>query len=156
VRALAAGTPASQVRALRDGVRGLVGAAAPGVLAAIAALIGGLALVVPGLALLVLFGLVGASERTGAERLADAAEVARTPGTALAIGGVLVATVAVHAAIVWFVQRGLAVPLPRKPTPQQLAALRSLLRASAMSIAVLAPVPAVALAAIYARARVTA
>lgn len=152
VRSLASGRPASQVRALVDGVRGVVSAALPCALAITAALIGTLALVVPGLVLLMLFALVGASDASGAARLADAAALARSRPTALAIAGVLVVTVAVHAAALWFVQRGLAVPIPRKPTPEQLGELRTLLRTSVLASAAIAPFAAVALAAIHARA----
>ncbi|HVK85318.1 MAG TPA: hypothetical protein VM513_14470 [Kofleriaceae bacterium] len=154
VRSVATGQPASQLRAFGDGVRGLVAAMVPCALAFMAALLGMLALVVPGLVLLVLFALVGASSGAGAGRLAEAAAVARGRRTALAIAGVLLATLVLHAAAVWFVQRGLAVPLPKKPTPAQLGELRTLVRTSVIASAVIAPFAAIALAAIHARGEV--
>ncbi|MDX2092215.1 MAG: hypothetical protein SFX73_30395 [Kofleriaceae bacterium] len=149
VRAMAEGRPTSQARALGDGMRGLVRAVVPALLAMTAVVIGGLAFVVPGLALLVLFAMTGASTHAGAARLTDVAERARDRRTALVVAGTLMATFVVHAAAVWITQRGLAVPVPSKPRPEQLAQLIKLLRVAAITIALVAPITAVVLAAIY-------
>jgi hypothetical protein len=147
VRSIAAGRPASQLRALWDGVRGSVRTAVPALLAIVAVLIGGLAFAVPGVVLLVLFAMTGASTRAGAARLADAAALARSRRTALVLAGTLAATLLVHAAAVFLTQRGIV--LPPKPQPEHFAPLIWIVRVAATAIALVAPISAVVVAAVY-------
>jgi len=77
-RALAAGAPVSQLRALGLALAGIVRGALPCLAAIGAVLVGGLALVVPGVALLVLFSVTGASRERGMPApLVDSAAVVR-------------------------------------------------------------------------------
>jgi hypothetical protein len=141
----------SQLGALRSGFMGLVRAIVPCVAAAVAIAIGSLALLVPGLALLVLLALTGASRERGLPApLVDSIAVARTqlPTVALTVAAML----ALDAAIGLAAYRGFVVPLPRQPTPAQLAAVRHFARAIALALVVVSPLPATMLATIRARA----
>lgn len=141
----------SQLGAFRSGFVGLVRAIVPCLAAAVAIAIGSLALVVPGLALLVLLALTGASRERGLPApLVDSIAVVRQqlPAVALTIAGML----ALDAAIGLAAYRGFVVPLPRQPSPAQLAAVRHFVRAIALALVVVSPLPATVLATIRARA----
>jgi len=151
VRGIAGGAPRSQLGVLLAGLGGLARAAIPTLLAVAAIAIGGLACVIPGLVLLVLLALTGASGEDGAPaRLTDSIAIART--RLMPIIGVLACVLAVQAIAIFVLSRPL-VPLPKKPPPEQLAAFRQLVRLTVAGIALAAPIAAVALAAIHARAR---
>lgn len=150
VRAVAAGTPRSQLGVLAAGLAGLARALVPCLLAIVAITIGGLALVVPGLLLLVLLALTGASTEPGMPGpLADSVAIARRH--ALAIAAVLVVTIAVIAVVLVLVRHGLPIPLPKKPTLADRTEIRNFARIAIAVVAIAAPVPAIVLAAIHTR-----
>jgi hypothetical protein len=141
----------SQLGALGGGAAQLVRAIVPCLAAAAAIAIGSLALVVPGLLLLVLLSLTGASPERGATaalRDSLAAARARLPAVAIAV----VAMVALDAAIGIAATRVYGAPLPRRPSPQQLATAHHLVHAIALLLVVLSPLPATVLATIRHRA----
>lgn len=151
VRGVVSGAPLSQLAVLGRGLAGLTRAVVPTLLAVAAIAIGGLALAVPGLILLVLLALVGASTLDGAPaRLADSVATART--SVPAIVAVLVASLVLPAVAIFLLSREL-VPLPKPPKPEHLAAFRQLVRVTVAGIVLAAPIPAVLLALIHARAR---
>jgi hypothetical protein len=144
-------SPISQVRALRSGLVGVSRAAVPCLAAAVVVAIGSLAMVVPGLVLLVLLALTGASRERGLPApLLDsiAASRAQLPAIALTVAGML----ALDAAIGLGAYRGFVAPLPRQATPAQLATVRHFVRAIAIALVVISPLPATVLATIRARA----
>lgn len=153
VRALVAGQPLSQRRALADGVAALVRALVPCAIAIAAIVLGLVALVVPGLLLLALLALTGASDRLGVPppaALADSAAVVRAqwrtvvPIVALMIAGDL--------AVVAIAQGQLALfDVAAKPAPIVLAHARDCVRAVAAVLVLGSPLAACALAASYAR-----
>lgn len=154
VRSVADGRPLSQLGALRAGITGLVRAAVPCAAVLLATMIGSLALVVPGLAALALLALAGATadvEGDLAARLAAAVAAARP--RILAVGALLLGTIAMFLGATYALQRGLPIPLPKAPTPEQLASFQAFARHSIAVVALIAPLPAIALAAIAARAR---
>jgi hypothetical protein len=147
--AMTAGRP-SQLRAFRDGFVQLVRAAIPCLVAAGAVVIGSLALVVPGPVLLVLLALTGASRERGlsAPLLDSIAAVRRRwPAVALAVAAMF----AIDAAIGLISYRALVPPLPRQPTPAQLASTRDFVRAIALALVIASPLPATLLATTRAR-----
>ncbi|MGN6105504.1 MAG: hypothetical protein ACTHU0_10400 [Kofleriaceae bacterium] len=150
-RALEAGRPLAQLRALRDGAVQLVRGALPWLAAVAAIAIGGLALVVPGAALLVLFALTTASTERGIPApLLDSAAIARRDlaRVAAVVGAILV----VDLAIAFAAQRALApAPVPKKLSPAQLASYANGLRAIAAALILGSPIAAAALAALHAR-----
>jgi hypothetical protein len=112
--------------------------------------IGSLALVVPGLILLVLLALTGAGRARGVPAaLADSIAVARKHLPVIAV--TVAAMLALDAAIGLAAYRGFA-PLPRQPSPAQLAAVRHFVRAIAIALTLASPLPATVLATIRARA----
>jgi hypothetical protein len=140
----------SQLGAFRSGFVGLVRAIVPCLAAAVAIAIGSLALVVPGLALLVLLALTGASRERGLPApLVDSIAVVRKqlPAVALTIAAML----ALDAAIGLAGYRLFVAPLPRQPLPAQLAVVRHFVRAIAIALVVVSPLPATVLATIRAR-----
>ncbi|HEX8114739.1 MAG TPA: hypothetical protein VF516_43715 [Kofleriaceae bacterium] len=144
--------PPSQLRAFARGLVQLVRAIVPCLVAALAVAIGSLALVVPGLMLLVLLSLTGASRERGLPApLLDSLAAARRqlPAVALAV----FALFALDAAIGLVAYRAFLAPLPAKPTPIQLAAIRNFVRAIALALVVLSPLPATVLATLRARAQ---
>lgn len=152
VRAIADGRPLSQLGCATAGLVGLARALLPCLLATAAIVLGGLALVVPGLTLLVLFALTGASTARGLPGpLVESVAIARA--RALSITLVLLATLALGAGAIYVLQRGLPAPLPKKPTAAQLAAVRDHLRLAVALVALIAPLPAVVLAALHTRRR---
>jgi len=141
----------SQLRALRTGLVGLARAIVPCLAAAAAISFGCLALVVPGLALVVLLALTGASRQRGVPAaLVDSIAVARAqwPAVAIAVASML----ALDAAIGFCAHRGFVAGLPRQATPAQLATVRHFVRAIALALVVISPLPATVLAMIRARA----
>ncbi len=153
VRSLASGTPASQLAVLRDGAVSLVGAVLPVGIAVLAMLIGSLALVLPGLVLFVLLALTGATgapERDLGARIAASVSAARANLAAVTL--VLLATIAITMGALYFLQRGLPMPLPKAPKPELLATFRLFARYAIAGIALAAPLPAIALAALATRA----
>jgi hypothetical protein len=142
--------PPSQLRAFTRGFVQLIRAVVPCLVAALAVAIGSLALVVPGLVLLVLLSLTGASHESGLPApLLDSLAAARRqlPAVVLAV----IALFALDAAIGLVAHRVFLAPLPAKPTPIQLAAVRSFVRTIALALVVLSPVPATVLAMLRAR-----
>lgn len=153
VRSIANGAPAGQLAALRDGAVSLVGAAVPVAIAVLAALIGSLALVIPGLVVLVLLALTGAmggGDRDLAARLTESVTAVRR--NALAVVMVLGASIALTIVALFLLQRGLPMPLPKAPKPELLATFRWFARYAVAGLTLLAPIPAIALAAIATRA----
>jgi hypothetical protein len=143
--------PPSQLRAFTRGLVQLVRAVVPCGVAVLAIAIGSLALLLPGLALLVLLSLTAASRERGLPApLLDSLAAARRqlPAVALAV----LALFAIDAAIGLIAYRGCLTPLPAKPTPAQLAAIRDFVRAIALALVVLSPLPATLLATLHARA----
>jgi hypothetical protein len=144
--------PPSQLRAFTRGLLQLIRAVVPCLVAALAVAIGSLALVLPGLMLLVLLSLTGASRERGLPApLLDSLAAARRqlPAVALAV----LALFALDAAIGLVAYRTVLLPLPAKPTPIQLAAVRNFVRAIALALVVLSPLPATMLATLRARAK---
>lgn len=157
VRSVADGRPLSQARALLAGVTGLLRAAVPCAVVMLATVIGSLALALPGLAALALLALAGATADTEgdlAARLGAAARVARPRIVTVAV--ILLGTAAMFVGTAYALQRGLPIPLPKAPTPEQLASFQTFARRSILGVALLSPLPAIALAAVAARARPSA
>jgi hypothetical protein len=145
----------SQLGALGAGTAQLARAALPCLAAAAAIAIGSLALAVPGLLLLVLLSLTGASaeRRPGGvvAALRDGLAAARAHLPTVAI--TVVAMLALDAAIAIVATRMFGAPLPRRPSPQQLATAHHLVHAIALGLVVLSPLPATVLATIRTRSR---
>jgi len=142
--------PRSQLGALGAGAAQLVRAALPCLVAALAVAIGGLALAVPAPVLLVLLAMTGASRERGLPApLLDSIAAARRqlPAVALAVAALL----AIDAAIGAIAHRALIAPLARQPTPAQLAAARDFVRAIAIVLVAISPLPACVLARLRAR-----
>jgi hypothetical protein len=157
VRSIADRAPAPQLAALRLGVVGLVRAAVPCLLAVFAILIGSLALAIPGLVLLVLLSLSGAAaDGEGDLRTRMAAGVTAARARVGAVTAILVASIGITIGAVYFLQRGLPIPLPKPAAPELLATFRLFARYALIGIAIAAPLPAIALAAIAARERPSA
>jgi hypothetical protein len=143
--------PPSQLRAFTRGFVQLIRAVVPCLVAALAVAIGSLALVVPGLVLLVLLSLTAASRERGLPApLLDSLAAARRQLPAVVVA--VIALFALDAAIGLVAHRAFLAPLPARPTSIQLAAVRSFLRAIALALVALSPVPAIVLAAIHVRA----
>ncbi len=154
VRSIASGAPMSQLALLRDGAISLVRAVVPVGIAVIAMLMGSLALAVPGIALFVLLSLTGATgapDRDLATRFAASVKAALANLVVLTV--VLVATVAIAIGALYFLQRGLPMPIPKAPKPELLATFRLFARYAIAGLALAAPLPAIVLAAIATRAR---
>jgi hypothetical protein len=154
VRAIAAGAPLAQHRALAAGARSLVRAIVPCAIAAAAVVLGLAALVVPGLVLLALVATTGASERLREPPpapLLDAVAVARAHKRAVAaiVAAMLAANLAVVAIAAWRLH--LYVDLPAKPPKAIVAEARVLVRATVLALVALSPLSACALAAVYVR-----
>jgi len=142
--------PRSQLGALGGGFVQLVHAVVPCLVAAAAVAIGCLALAVPGPILLVLLALTGASRERGLPApLVDSVAAARRQLLAVALA--VAALVAIDAAIGLVAFRAFVVPLPAKPAPAQLAAIRDFVRAIALALVIASPLPATLLATIRAR-----
>ncbi len=151
VRALDAGAPPSQLRALGRGTLALARAALPWLAAVAAIAIGGLALALPGLALLVLFSTTAASARRGLPGpLVESVELVRRRLPLVA--GVVAAMLAVDLGAVALAQLLLRPEAGRKLSPEQLAAFRRMVEVAAIAIVAVAPAIATVLAAVHARA----
>jgi hypothetical protein len=145
------GARLSQRQALTRGCTQLARAVVPCVVAAAAIALGSLALVVPGVLLLVLLSLTGASPDRGLPApLRDSIAVARRHLPAVAI--TVAAMLALDAAIGIIAYRASAMPLGRAPTPAQLLAIRTFVRAVVLGLVVLSPLPAMLLATLRHRA----
>jgi hypothetical protein len=150
VRALDAGAPPSQLRALGRGALGLARAAAPWLAAVAAIAIGALALAAPALALLVLLSTTAASERRGLPGpLVESAELVRRrlPLAAGAVAALLAVDLGAAA-----VAQALLPPAAGKLRPDQLAMFPGAVRAAAVAAVAIAPPIAALLAAVHARA----
>lgn len=159
MRALAAGRPLSQLGTLGAGLRSLVRAFLPWLVAIIGVVLGGLAFVVPGALLLVLVSLTGASEaldRPMPAPIFDSVEIAR--GQLVRVAVVVAAIVVVNLAIVLLLQT-IYVPSPfsKKLPVGRLASVRTFVRLTGIALVALAPLAACMLAARYvsSRSRVT-
>ena len=135
----------SQLAVLRTGLQRMLRAIVPCLAAMTAIAIGALALAVPGALLLVLLSLTGASSGRGVSAaLAGSVAAVRTrPRHVLTV---IVVTLLAAVAILTAFQLALPLPLPKKPAPEQLAAFRTYARITIGLIAVLSPLPALALA----------
>lgn len=154
VRSLAAGAPLSQVRSLLHGVRSLVRAFVPWLVAMFAVLLGGVALVVPGLVLLVLVSLTGASDVLGSALpgpIDDSVAVARRMLPRLAV--VVIAIVAFDLAITYATQMMFVPAVGKKVAVAKLAPIQTFARTMALAIVGLSPLAACALAAVYSHAK---
>lgn len=148
--AIADGRP-SQLRAFTGGLTRLVRAIVPCLTAALAIALGSLALALPGLVLFVLLALTAASPERGVPApLLDSIAVARRHGPAVALTAF--AMLALDVAIGLAAYRAYVVPMARPPTPAQLAALPGFVRAIAVALVIVSPLPATVLATIRARA----
>ena len=146
------GAPGSQLRTFCGGFVQLVRAVVPCLVAAAAIAIGSLALVVPGVVLLALLALTGASRERGLPGpLLDSLAAARRQPLAVALA--VAALFAIDAAIGGVAYRAFLAPLPVKPTPVQLAAVREFVRATALALVVTSPLPATVLATLRARVK---
>jgi len=149
-RAVAAGEPLSQLRALGLGTRAMVRAIVPCALAVAAILLGALALVGPALALLVLLALVGASpEGPAAARVRDSIAAVRAQLVPVAI--VVIAMVTFDLALVVIAKLALTEPLMKGANKAELAGYRRLLDVVTLGIAVVSPLPVSLLANIRTR-----
>ncbi len=152
VRSIATDRPHSQLAALRDGALSLVRSVVPCAVAVIAILVGSLALAIPGLALLVLLSLTGAQVGPGKsvqESLAESVAVVRP--RFVTVAAILAVSIAVTIGAVYFLQRGLPIPLPKQPPPELLPNFRLFARWAIAGVAIAAPLPAIALAALATR-----
>lgn len=137
----------SQLRAIGAGFIQLLRAVVPCLVAALAVVLCTLALVVPGPVLLVLLSLTGASRERGLPApLLDSIAAARRqlPAVVLAVAAML----ALDAAIGLVAYRVL-IASPAKVVP--LVATRSFVRAIALALAIVSPLPATVLALLHAR-----
>jgi hypothetical protein len=144
----AAGGQPSQLRALGAGLVQLVRAILPCIAAMGAIVIGSLALIVPGILLFVLLAPTGASRQRGIRAaLADTLTVTRKRllVATLAIAAMLAIDLAIG--VVSF--RTFAGVMPRHPSPAQLAAARSFVRAVALALVAVSPLPATVLAMLH-------
>jgi hypothetical protein len=142
--------PPSQLRAFSRGLVQLVRAILPCGVAALAVVIGSLALVLPGLVLLVLLSLTAASRERGLPApLLDSIAAARRQLPAVAVA--VAAMFAIDAAIGAVAYRAFLAPLPGKPAALQFAAVRDFVRAIALGLAVVSPLPAAVLATLRSR-----
>lgn len=154
VRAVAAGERVSQLRVLGRGLLHGVRMALPIAVVGAAVFVGGLALVVPGLALLVLLSLTGASSEPGMPGpLLDSVAVARA--NLRPVATVVLVMLVVDVALAGGAYLVLAGSLPKKPTPEQLGAYRTVARVTALGLVAVSPLAATLLAAIRARATAT-
>jgi hypothetical protein len=151
VRAALAGETPSQLAILARGVHGIVGTIVPSVVVAAAVVAGGLALVIPGLVVLGLLAPTGASREIGKplpRPLVDALAVTRNAmPMAIAIG---IALLAIDIAIPIVLHKLLVAPVPAKNPPHEvLDHIRLFVRATAGGLALVSPVIAAHVAAVY-------
>jgi len=157
VRSIAEGAPASQLAALRGGLAGLVRSVVPCAIAVCAVAIGAIALAIPGLVLFVLLALTGAQTGRGrglSAALADSMAAVRPQFAAVAI--VIVVSVLVACGGVFALQLHLPVPLPKTPTIDLMANFRLFALYAVVGVTLVAPLPAIALAALATRAHPSA
>ncbi|MEO8702627.1 MAG: hypothetical protein ABI867_21465 [Kofleriaceae bacterium] len=142
----------TQVAAFVGGAANLVRMAIPWLVAIAAILIGAVALVIPAFVLIVLLALTGASVAEGMPApLHDSIAVVRANLRAVIV--TVVAIVVVDLAVAGVVYLVVFAPFAKKPTPDQLAAARQIVRVVAVALALISPLAAAVLAAIRVRAR---
>ncbi len=154
VRAVASGSPLSQLRMLFAGLRGLARGLLPWLVAMMAVLLGGLALVIPGALLACLVALTGASEelRTSPQAaIADSVAVVRAHLPRIAL--VVLAIVALDLAITFTVQSMYVTSIAKKATAAKLLPIRTFIRVSALALTAASTLAACVLAAIYSDAK---
>ena len=150
-RSLAAKQPLTQWRALAGGFANMVRMALPIACVVAAIVVGGMALVVPGVMLLGLLALTAASTEPGLPApLLDSVAIVRRHWRPVAIA--MVAIVAIDLALAAIAYVALADPLPKKPSPKQLAEYRDIARAVTVGLAIVSPLAASVLAAIRVKA----
>ena len=155
VRAIAAGAPLSQPRALVAAIGNAIRMLLPCLAAAAAVVVGGLALVLPALALLVLLSLTGASTERGMPApLVDSVAVARAH--ARTVTAIIAAMVAVDLALAFGGWKLLAVPFGKPHGPAQWATYGNVARVVVIGVFATAPVFATLLAAVRVSARPSA
>jgi len=146
------GERVSQVVALGRGLHGLVRAIVPSVIVVCAVAMGLVALAVPGVLLYMLLVLAPASDAEGVRaKLVDSMAIVRARWRSVAI--VIGVTIIALAAVVAVQQLKLPIPLGKSPPREQLVLFPNMLRVTALAMAGILPIAAVALAAI--RASVT-
>lgn len=144
-------TAPSRLRALPRGLAQLARAIVPCLAAVVAIALGGLALAVPGAILLVLLALTGASRARGVTAaLTESMTAARAQWIAVAL--IIAGAIALDIAIRMSAYGALVGPLPRQPTPAQLAAIRQYLQVTAVELVVFSPLVASLLAVVRHRA----
>jgi len=147
--AMTTGRP-PQLRAFAGGLLQLVRAVLPCLAAVAAIAIGSLALAVPGVILLVLLSLTAASRERGLSApLLDSIATVRRQWLAVAL--TVAALFAIDAAIGVLAFQRFVPPLPKQPTPAQLAGIRDFARAIVITLVVVSPLPATVLATLHAR-----
>lgn len=154
VRAVAAGTPLSQLGALVAGLRGLVRGALPWLVAITAVIIGGVALVVPGVLLAILVSLTGASDHLRVSpqaAIADSVDVVRAQLLRIAL--VVVAIVAIDLVIALAAQLTYVPTIAKKAAAATLVPIRTFVRVTAIAVIAWSALPACALAAAYSQAK---
>jgi hypothetical protein len=140
----------SQLGALGAGLCQLARAILPYLAALAAIAIGSLALAVPGVLLFVLLAPIGASRARGIAAALTETIAATRKQLVVATLAVL-AMLALDLAISVAGYRALIGPVGRHPTPAQLAAVRSSVRAIALVLVVVSPWPATVLAMLHRR-----
>ena len=143
VAPLVRGDASSALGALGAGVRGLVRAVVPGLIALVAIALGLAALVVPGLVLIVLLAPLGASGKLAEPPpapLLDAVALARRDLVRIAL--IVGLAIALDLAIAGAAHAALVGRLPAKPSPAALHRARTFVRVVALAVSALAPVPA--------------
>ncbi len=154
VRAIAAGQPLSQWRALTSGIANLVRGIVPCAIAVVAVVLGGIALVVPALVVLVFVSLTGASPQLGGEAPAavrDSIAIVRANVRTVAI--VALAIVALDLAITLATQLAIVPAFAKKTTAAKLLPIRDFVRVVAAALVVMSPLAACALASVATRER---
>lgn len=143
-----------QLRALLGGLGHLVRAIVPCALAVGAIALGGLAFVLPGLALLILLSLTAASPHAPLPApLLDSIATVRPRLVTVAL--LVLASLALDATVGFAAYHALVAPFSKPPTAAQLATTRSFVRVTALTLVLLAPLPATLLATLHTRTRLS-
>lgn len=139
----------SQLVALGRGLRGLVRAIVPALVVLCAVVMGLVALAVPGVLLYALLVFAPASEAEGVrEKLVESIAFVRASWRSIAL--VIALTMVALAAVVSVQQLLLPMPLGKSPPRSQLLLFPNLLRLTALAVAAIVPLAAIALASIQA------
>lgn len=154
VRAIALGSPLSQVGAFVAGLQGLLRGALPWLVVLASIMLGGVALLLPGVLLAILMSLTGASHALGTSPQAAIADSIATARAQLPrVAAIVLAIVIVSLAITFVVQLNYVPAITKKATPSKLAPIRMMVRHGALAIVAVAPLFACALAAAYSDAK---